>query len=60
MGSIPLEAAASRDAGGCFKEFVRGRSAHLFKLALLPTVQNQAAEAGGRATGYRAASVGRP
>src|SRR5258708_22367884 len=27
MGSIPLEAAASRDAGGCFEELVRGRSA---------------------------------
>jgi len=57
MGSIPLEAAASRDAGGCFEEVVRGRSTHLFKLALLPIGRNQA-EAGGRAMGYRAASLG--
>jgi len=54
MGWIPLEAAASRDAGGCFGEVVRGRSARLFKLAMLLTGQNQA-EAGGRAMGYRAA-----
>jgi hypothetical protein len=57
MGSIPLEAAAGRDAGSFFEELVRGRSAHLFKLALLLTGQNQA-EAGGRAMGYRAASLG--
>lgn len=31
-----------RDAGDSFEEFVRGRSAHLFKLALLLTGQNQA------------------
>jgi len=42
MGSTVLEAAVSRDAGGSFEEFVRGRSAHLFKLALLLTGQNQA------------------
>jgi RNA polymerase sigma-70 factor (sigma-E family) len=42
MSSAPLEAAVSRDATGCFEEFVRGRSAHLFKLALLLTGQNQA------------------
>jgi len=58
MGSIPLEA-AGRDAGGCFEELVRGRPAHLVKLALLLTGQNQA-EAAGRAMGYRAASLGAP
>lgn len=42
MSSAPLEAAVSRDAGGCFEEFVRGRSAHLFELTLLLTGQNQA------------------
>jgi len=42
MSSAPLEAAVSRDATSCFEEFVRGRSAHLFKLALLLTGQNQA------------------
>jgi DNA-directed RNA polymerase specialized sigma24 family protein len=45
MSSAPLEAVVSRDAGGCFEEFVRGRLAHLFELALLLTAQNQA-EAG--------------
>ena len=42
MGLTLLEALVSRDAGGCFEEFVRGRSAHLFKLALLLTGQNRA------------------
>jgi RNA polymerase sigma-70 factor (sigma-E family) len=42
MGPIPLEAPMSRDADGSFEEFVRGRSAHLFKLALLLTGQNRA------------------
>src|SRR5258708_36528088 len=42
MGSTPLQAPVSRDAGGSFEEFVRGRSAHLFKLALLLTGQNRA------------------
>src|SRR5712691_2769833 len=37
-----LEAPVSRDAGDSFEEFVRGRSAHLFKLALLLTGQNRA------------------
>jgi len=32
----------SRDAGGSFEDFVRGRSAHLFRLALLLTGQNEA------------------
>jgi RNA polymerase sigma-70 factor (sigma-E family) len=45
MGSTALEALVGRDAGGSFEEFVRGRSAHLFKLALLLTGQNRA-EAG--------------
>jgi DNA-directed RNA polymerase specialized sigma24 family protein len=40
MSSALLEAAASRDAGGCFEEFVRGRLARLFELALL-TGHNQ-------------------
>jgi len=31
-----------REAGDSFEEFVRGRSAHLFRLALLLTGQNQA------------------
>src|SRR5258706_13372031 len=42
MGLTLLEALVSRDAGGCFEEFVRGRSAHLFRLALLLTGQNRA------------------
>jgi DNA-directed RNA polymerase specialized sigma24 family protein len=42
MESTALEAPVSRDAGGSFEEFVRGRSAHLFKLALLLTGQNRA------------------
>jgi RNA polymerase sigma-70 factor (sigma-E family) len=42
MGSTALEAAVSRDASGAFEEFVRGRSAHLFMLALLLTGQNRA------------------
>src|SRR5262249_48961936 len=42
MGPTALEALVSRDAGGSFEEFVRGRSAHLFKLALLLTGQNRA------------------
>jgi len=32
----------SRDAGASFEDFVRGRSAHLFRLALLLTGQNEA------------------
>jgi DNA-directed RNA polymerase specialized sigma24 family protein len=42
MLSAPLEAAVSRDGCGCVEEFVRGRSVHLFKLALLLTGQSQA------------------
>lgn len=41
MGSTALEAPVSLDAGGSFEEFVRGRSAHLFKLALLLTGQDR-------------------
>jgi RNA polymerase sigma-70 factor (sigma-E family) len=41
MGPTALEAPVSRDAGGSFEEFARGRSAHLFKLALLLTGQNR-------------------
>jgi RNA polymerase sigma-70 factor (sigma-E family) len=42
VGSASEEARVSRDAVDSFEEFVRGRSAHLFKLALLLTGQNQA------------------
>jgi len=42
MGSTALEALVSRDAGASFEDFVRGRSAHLFRLALLLTGQNEA------------------
>ena len=42
MGLALWEAPVDRDAGDSFEEFVRGRSAYLFKLALLLTGQNQA------------------
>ncbi len=42
MGPILQEAPVGGDAGDSFEEFVRGRSAYLFKLALLLTGQNQA------------------
>jgi RNA polymerase sigma-70 factor (sigma-E family) len=42
MGSTALEALVSRDAAASFEDFVRGRSAHLFRLALLLTGQNEA------------------
>jgi Sigma-70 region 2 len=43
MGPPQLEARVSKDADTSFEEFVHGRSAHLFKLALLLTGQNRAA-----------------
>jgi RNA polymerase sigma-70 factor (sigma-E family) len=42
VGPDRLEAPVSRAAGDSFEEFVRGRSAHLFQLALLLAGQNQA------------------
>jgi len=42
FGPDRLEAPVSRDAGDSFEEFVRGRSTHLFQLALLLAGQNQA------------------
>src|SRR5258708_28458253 len=42
MGLTAEEAAVSDDAGFSFEEFVRSRSPHLFKLALLLTGQNWA------------------
>ena len=42
MGAPQREARVSMDADTSFAEFVHGRSAHLFKLALLLTGQNQA------------------
>src|SRR5712691_5003209 len=41
LGPDRLEAPVSRDAGDSFEEFVRGRSAYLFQLALLLAGQNQ-------------------
>ena len=42
MGPTLQEALVGQDAGDSFEEFVRGRSAYLFKLALLLTGQNRA------------------
>jgi RNA polymerase sigma-70 factor (sigma-E family) len=42
MGPTLLEAMVAQGAGDSFEEFVRGRSAYLFKLALLLTGQNRA------------------
>jgi RNA polymerase sigma-70 factor (sigma-E family) len=42
MGPTLQEAPVGQDAGDSFGEFVRGRSAYLFKLALLLTGQNRA------------------
>jgi RNA polymerase sigma-70 factor (sigma-E family) len=42
MGPALQEAPVGQDAGDSFEEFVRGRSAYLFKLALLLTGQNWA------------------
>lgn len=42
MGAPQREARVSKDADTSFEEFVHGRSAHLFKLALLLTGQNRA------------------
>jgi len=42
MRSTPQEAPVGDDAADSFEEFVRGRSAYLFKLALLLTGQNRA------------------
>ena len=42
MGPTLREGPVSQDAGDSFEEFVRGRSAYLFKLALLLTGQNRA------------------
>jgi len=42
MGPTGQEASVDRGADGSFEEFVRCRSAYLFKLALLLTGQNQA------------------
>jgi RNA polymerase sigma-70 factor (sigma-E family) len=42
MGLTLQEAVVGQDAGDSFEEFVRGRSEHLLKLALLLTGQNRA------------------